>query len=498
MPPGAHHRLIAHEIEQLLVSTEYDTLLIFAPPGSAKSSYVSVALPSWYLARFPKNNVLAASHSITLAERFGRRVRNLVSEHSRTLNVAIAGDNAAAARWATAQGGEYYAAGVGTGIAGFRADLGIIDDPIASREQAYSKLIRDKIWDWYIQDFSSRLKPGAKRIIMHTRWHVDDLAGRVMAQAKEKGIKIRILSLPAVATAENDPLGRRPGEWLWDDPSGYNYGAFLKARKAETTDADWASLYQQNPVIDGGNIIKLEYWRDYKPPDGKWPTPLFTLASFDGAYTEKTHNDPSALTVWRIYKGPDNRPKVVLCAAWQRWLPLHGPDCASLPNETLAAWATRTSHQWGVCEWISYTCDKLNVDRLLIEAKATGLTVAQELRRLHANKRWTVLTVDPSGMAGGQSGIKAPADKVGRAHSVQSIFVQGLVHAPFDKPWAELVRQECAAFPAGQRDDLVDTTTQALAHLREIGILQRTEEYDEVETALARKSMRPIEPLYPS
>jgi hypothetical protein len=136
-------------------------LAFFLPPGSAKSTYGSVLFPPWLICRRCRGNVLAASHTTELAEKWGRRVRNLVNEHSSTLGISVAADNQAAGRWALTSGAEYYAAGVGTGIAGFRAKLGLIDDPIRSRQDADSELIRDRIWDWYINDFRTRLVPGA-------------------------------------------------------------------------------------------------------------------------------------------------------------------------------------------------------------------------------------------------------------------------------------------------------------------------------------------------
>jgi hypothetical protein len=135
-------------------------LAIFMPPGSAKSTYASVLFPPWLLAS-SSWNVLAASHTTELAEKWGRRIRNLISEHSRTLGISLAADSQAAGRWSLDNGAEYYAAGVGTGIAGFRAKLGLIDDPIRSRQDADSELIRDRIWDWYINDFKTRLIPHA-------------------------------------------------------------------------------------------------------------------------------------------------------------------------------------------------------------------------------------------------------------------------------------------------------------------------------------------------
>src|SRR4029077_17477236 len=137
----------------------------------------------WFLAAARGASILAASHTTELAEKWGRRIRNLLVEHASTLNVSLAGDSKAAGRWALANGGEYYAAGVGVAIAGFRADLAIIDDPIRSREGGDSALLRDKIWDWYRSDLMTRLRPGGRIVLIQTRWHEEDLAGRILAEA---------------------------------------------------------------------------------------------------------------------------------------------------------------------------------------------------------------------------------------------------------------------------------------------------------------------------
>ena len=152
--PAEHHKLLIRELEAV-ARGETRRLAFFLPPGSAKSTYGSVLFPPW-LMQSMAGNVLAASHTTELAEKWGRRVRNLVTEHSLVLGIQVAADNQAAGRWALTTGSEYYAAGVGTGIAGFRAKLGIIDDPIRSRQDADSELIRDRIWDWYINDFRTR------------------------------------------------------------------------------------------------------------------------------------------------------------------------------------------------------------------------------------------------------------------------------------------------------------------------------------------------------
>jgi hypothetical protein len=162
--PAKHHRLIISEIEAFLGS-EDEVLLLFAPPGSAKSTYVSQLFPPWYLARYPGNSILAATHSVEFAQRWGRRCRNDIASDGHVLGIALSGDSTAADRWALGTGGEYYGVGAGVGISGFRADLGVfVTTLFGSREDAYSETIRKKRWEWYVDDFSARLKPKAKRM----------------------------------------------------------------------------------------------------------------------------------------------------------------------------------------------------------------------------------------------------------------------------------------------------------------------------------------------
>ena len=131
-----------------------------------------------------------------------------------------------------------------------------------SREDAYSETVRQKRWDWYQDDFSARLKPGAKRILMNTRWHEEDVAGRVLQQIERKEIRGRVISIPAIAE-ENDALGRKPGEFPWDDPTGYNYASFLRARQRETSPMMWSALYQQRPAPEEGDYFKADWLKPY-------------------------------------------------------------------------------------------------------------------------------------------------------------------------------------------------------------------------------------------
>src|ERR1700730_5263052 len=164
--PAPHHRLLIDRLERV-ARGEIKRLAVFMPPGSANA---------------PTRSILAASHTTDLAEKWGRRVRNLIAGHSATLGLRLSDDSHAAGRWELDNGGEYYAAGVGTAIIGFRAHGALIDDPIRSREDADSQHVRDKIWDWYKSDLLTRLAPGGWVILIQTRWHEDDLAGRIIAE----------------------------------------------------------------------------------------------------------------------------------------------------------------------------------------------------------------------------------------------------------------------------------------------------------------------------
>lgn len=234
--------------------------MVFMPPGSAKSTYGSVLFPSWYLGRNSDKAVLAASHTTELAERFGRKVRNILADspYQMVFDTRLAADSQAAGRWATADGGEYYAAGAGTAILGFRADLGIMDDPVAGREAADSEREREKVWEWYKSDFYTRLKPDASIVLIMQRWREDDLAGMLLDDAKEGGEQWDVLRLPMEAE-EQDPLDRKVGEPLWPE--------WFKPEQIDQAKRDarnWLALYQQRPRPESGGEFKKEWLRKYK------------------------------------------------------------------------------------------------------------------------------------------------------------------------------------------------------------------------------------------
>jgi predicted phage terminase large subunit-like protein len=417
--PAPHHQLFIREIEAFLKS-EDEVLLLFAPPGSAKSTYVSVLLPSWYLAANSTHSILAATHNVEFAERWGRRVRNDIAADANVLGISLSEDSKAAARWSLTSGGEYYGVGAGVGISGFRANLGVGDDLFGSREDAYSDTIRQKRWDWYVDDFSARLKPGAKRILMNTRWHEEDVAGRVLEQIERKEIKGRVISIPAIAE-ENDALGRKPGEYLWDEPNGYNYGAFLRARQRETSPMMWAALYQQRPAPEEGDYFKAAW---LKPCD-KLPAKE-TMRIYGGSDYAVTADGGDYAVYFVVGLDPEGRMYLL-----DRWRKQSSSD-----------------------EWIEAFCD------LVLEWKPMGW--AEEKGQISAG-------VGPA-LDERQRERKAycyrqqfptRGDKAVRAQSIRGrMALEGLyvptLYVPTSVPWYPEVKSELLSFPAGKYDDQVD------------------------------------------
>src|SRR3954469_11996302 len=244
LTPAPHHRLLIDELEQI-ARGDNDRLLVNMPPGSAKSTYASILFPAWLLAQRPGVAIIGASHTADLAESFSRRTMGMVRENATTLGIDLVKE--AVANWEVSNGGYYKAVGIGGPVTGRRADVTIVDDPVKSREDADSERFRDRAWGWFSADLRTRLKPNGRIVVIMTRWHEDDLGGRLLLQ---QGHLWRVLKLPAIAL-EDDPLQRAPGEWLWDNDDEYGYGAELRKVYAEYQSngaaRDWGALFQQDP-----------------------------------------------------------------------------------------------------------------------------------------------------------------------------------------------------------------------------------------------------------
>ena len=245
--PAAHHRLILHELESLSAART-DRLMLLLPPGSAKSTYASLVFPPWWLARHPQSSIIATSHTASLARHFGRGVRGLVESNATRLGYRLDPASRAAHRFATTTGGEYYATGVRGPITGRRADLIVIDDPVKSQAEADSATTRDQLWDWFRSDLITRLKPGGRIVLVMTRWHPDDLGGRI----QEGPDPWHVLRLPALAEP-GDPMGREPGDALWPD---WEDAAAINRKRASIGERAFAALFQQDPRHRTGRLFQ--------------------------------------------------------------------------------------------------------------------------------------------------------------------------------------------------------------------------------------------------
>ncbi len=252
--PAAHHLLLLSELEALSRG-EIDRLMVLMPPGSAKSTYASVLFPAWWFTQHATSSVIAASHTSELAEHFARSVRNLVVEHGPRLGYGLAQDSRAAARFQVVHAGyktrgEYFATGVRGPITGRRADLAIIDDPVKSQAEADSPGLREHVWNWFRSDLTTRLKPRGRIVLIMTRWHADDLGGRLLAQQPAEW---RVIRLPALAEPD-DPLGRPIGAPLWPE---WEDAAALARKRAAVGERVWSALFQQTPRLLEGSLFRV-------------------------------------------------------------------------------------------------------------------------------------------------------------------------------------------------------------------------------------------------
>lgn len=261
--PALHHQLLLNKLQAVTdgTLTHSETgqlcrnLIVLMPPGSAKSSYTSIIFPIWFIQRRPNCRILACSHAADLIESFSRECRNGVETHQKVLGYSLQSDSRAVQEWSTTNNGSYRCSGVGAGLAGRRADAGVIDDYLGSQEDADSKLIRDKQWAWYLNDFWPRLKPNAIQIIVANRRHEDDLVGRLLEKEPSKW---EVIKLPFFAK-ENDVLGRQPGERLWPEWFNEEMSEAIRQLPPRTQ----AGLYGQEPAPEEGNYFEKSWLLTY-------------------------------------------------------------------------------------------------------------------------------------------------------------------------------------------------------------------------------------------
>jgi predicted phage terminase large subunit-like protein len=409
--PAPHHQLIISKLEAA-ARGEVQRLALFVPPGAGKSTYSSILFPPWLLAQSARM-VLAASHTTELAHKWGRKVRDLVRMHSATLGIKLADESQAAGRWAIDNGSEYYAAGAGTGIAGFRADCVIIDDPIRGREDADSETVREKIWDWYKSDLSPRLRPGGIIILIQTRWHEDDLAGRLLAEDAARGSGWEVVLLPARAE-DGDQLHRRPGELLWDD--SYGYGDFLRQQEIEQPPRYWSAQFQQRPTPETGDYFKLDWLRTYiKHP------PLEHLSIY-GASDYAVTADGGDYTVHLVVGvDPDNR--MYLLDLWRK--------------------------QASSDVWVEVWCD-------LVKKYKPQFWAEENIQMTSGIGPFLDMQARKHGAYTAREPFPTRGDKAVRAQSIRGRMALDGLYVPDHASWMADFRAELLTFPAGKHDDIVD------------------------------------------
>lgn len=422
-PPAAHHALLCDALDRI-VAGRLRRLMVFMPPGSAKSTYASIRFPAYYLGRSPQSSIIATSYGDILATSFGRKVRNLVStrEYGALFPaVRLAEDSRAKGEWETSGGGSYFAAGVGSGITGRRGDLGLIDDPVKGRHEADSEVMRDGIWSWYKSDFLTRLKPGASQIIIQTRWHEDDLSGRLLPEnwaggwgdvLCSDGQDWRVISIPAQAE-EDDALGRAPGEWLW--PEWFTEAFWLETRAAQDDVRNWSSLYQQRPQPQEGTFFQRDWFRRYRVGDE--PARLSRYGASDYAVTEGGGD----YTEHGI-AGFDEREDLYLLDWWRG-------------QESADTWIDRQldlAKQWRPSCWVA----EGGQIRRAIEP---FLVKRQRQRRVYFRTEW----------------LTSSKDKPSNARAFQALASMGKVWIPRTE-WGDELLSQLLVFPAGKYDDGVD------------------------------------------
>jgi predicted phage terminase large subunit-like protein len=434
---GRHHKVMAKAFERV-ARGEVKRLVINMPPRHTKSEFASYMLPAWFLGKFPKKKIIQCSNTAELAVGFGRKVRNLLdSEQYAEIfpNVSLRHDSKAAGRWATNEGGEYFAIGVGGTVTGKGADLLIIDDPHSEQEAALAASdpsVYDKVFEWYSSGPRQRLQPGGSIIVVMTRWGKRDLTGRILQGVVERdGEDWEVIDFPAILPSGN-PLW--PEFWPLVE---------LEALRNELPSSKWNAQYMQQPTSESGAIVKREWWKEWDKEDP--PRCEFIIQSWDTAFTKNERSDYSACTTWGVFYLNENQDdaNIILLDAFKRRM--------EFPELKETAYKHYMEYE---------------PDAFIVEAKASGAPLIFELRQMGI----PVSEFTPS----------RGNDKIARINSVSDLFASGKVWAPRTR-WAEEVMEEMAAFPNSDHDDLVDSSTQALIRFRKGGFIRLdTDEKDDI------------------
>lgn len=443
VPPARHHVAICNRIDRLL-ETPNDRLIICAPPGSAKSHYASMAAPAYLVGRAMEKlgtQVIAASNTEGLATGFGRKIRDRVnSQRFRNLfpQCVLDTSNSSAGEWGTTNGATYLSVGVSGTVTGKRADLLILDDLLKGREQAESPSQRQKIWEWFLDDAMTRLKPGGKAIMIATRWHEDDPIGRLLEMDRKRGKKLwDLMSFEAICeNPDQDPLGRKYGEALWPEWQPLEDLIAIREQYGMSNQLrSWNSLYQQNPTPVEGNMASRSWFKRFKLEDKlkdkDFMSSLMIFQSWDTAATGDPRNDPSVCLTF----GRTPQRDYYLLDAW----------VGNLEYPALERQIYLKAREWA----------PFGLRTVLIEDSNHGRSFLQA----HKYKApFNLIAINPK-----RTGNTSKVDlKEFKFSAVTPIFEAGRFYVPTGITWAEAYVEELVSFPSSKHDDQVDATSNGL------------------------------------
>lgn len=399
---------------------------ISMPPRAGKSIMSSTQFPAWILSKHPDWKIGMLSHSPSLASSWGRAVRRLVEERGTELGIELAKDAGAVTEWETTKKGGVWSRSIGQSVTGLGFKVMILDDVVKDFADAHSELKREHVWDWWTANARTRLEPPSLVLAIGTRWHEDDILGRMEMKEYGDPSQWEIISFPAIAT-EDDVLGREPGDPLFspilDETRDQALDRWADIQRSVGSYA-WAALYQQNPVPAGGAIFNTEWWRYWEPGD----LPVFekTITSWDCAFKATTDSDYVVGQRWGVV-GAD---RYLLEQVRGRWT----------FTETMAEmkrFIAKKNLGWP------------DSHEHIVEDKANGTAIIDVLHK----------------KISGMIGVSPTNSKEARAHAVTPQIESGNVYLPRHAPWLNDFLIEHQSFPTGAHDDMVDCTTQALNRL---------------------------------
>lgn len=420
-PLASHHRVLIDTLESV-ERGDIKRLMVFMPPGSAKSTYASVVFPVWFMGRAKRRNVIVATYASDLARKIGRRARSILRQltYREVFGTGLSADTAAADEWALDNENEFMGGGILSGITGNRADLIIIDDPIKGRQQADSETIRTTTRAAYDDDVKTRLKPGGRIVLIQTRWHENDLAGSLLPDDYDgesgwvkgrDGERWFVLSIPAEATRSDDPLGRKVGEMLW--PEWFDSDHWRSFRSNVRT---WSALYQQRPQPDEGSYFKRDFFKRYRLSE--LPKDLNKYGTSDYAVTDGG-GDFTVLRVWGV--APD----------MDIWLLPGGYREQASADKWIEAQVDLIAHHKPLAWFGEAGVIQKAVEPMLIRRMRE--------RRTYCRMEW----------------LPSISDKPTRARGFQARAAMGCVWVP-EGPEGDAIIDEYLRFPAGRNDDDVD------------------------------------------